>query len=385
MLGNPPEFLLPASLLILVGLSLYVGGYALPLRRLSLRSFRIAKYDEWSERKLFAVVTVFTLISIGAMLKFLQLTGFSLGTLTGISKKRYLFLGTGKLGYTALGYLRWAASLNQPSFLLLFTWFATSKRKWRSIAGLCVMVVFIIAALFPFLVSERGALLFLIIASIMIWHYTRKSIALRQVVILVVFAFVFLSVMMSLRWREGNPWASISPQAIVDRVVGTRDFFDITTTAFVVDAVNKGVLELSYGSTYFTWLFAPIPRTVWPEKPAITIGVEITQKVFGWQGIGGPPPGMVGQAYWAFGLVGVMMIPLMLGGITGLIYRSLRPYLSTNKNMLLIYAWFFIPWAMSVVGGDWNNALVQAMERFLPLFFAMKLVTRRVSARSPGS
>ena len=45
---------------------------------------------------------------------------------------------------------------------------------------------------------------------------------------------------------------------------------------------------------FVTWLVAPIPRSVWPEKPLVGVGAEIGPLLFGTR-IGGVAPGLVHQ------------------------------------------------------------------------------------------
>lgn len=375
--GRPPEFLLPALLVILVGLGFFVLGYLQKLPRLPVGRFKIARYSTWSTRRLFMIVAVLTLLSLIASGMFLQKTGFTFGDLTDLSGKRFVALEEAESGYTALGYLRWMASLSQVAFLLIIAWFARSGKRWRSAAGLVAIGMFGLAALFPFLTSARGALLWLVISSVVVWHYARHRLSIRSVVIVAVVAVITLSLMISFRSGEANPWERLSLTSISERLFGSRDFLDVTTTASIIEALEGGRLDLSYGSTYFAWLYAPIPRTVWPDKPAVSAGWDIKRQVFGLGGAGGIPPGAMGEAFWAFGIGGVVVMMWLLGAIVGAIYRTLRPYLSINKNMLVIYAGVFLPWSLAVLGGGWSNALIGAIQKLILLTVALYFVTRR--------
>lgn len=377
LLGEPPEFLLPAAFAILVGLVCFVAGYLSPFPRLPLGKFKIAKSDNWNSNRLLAIVALYTLISVVATMVFLRETGFSFHDLVGISSKRFVRLEeAGLVDYAALGYLRWGASLSQLAFLLILAWFARSKRGWTSLAGLAVLLMFGVAAFFPFVTSSRGSLLWLVLSGVIVWHYLRKPVSMQAVLVIAMLALVTLSVMLSFRQGAENPWEALSPGSVVGSVLGSRDFLDITTTAFIIDALQERRLEPSYGSTYFTWLFAPIPRKIWPEKPIISVGLEVKSKALGLGARSGTPPGIIGEAYWAFGIAGVMVIPFFIGGLMGLFYRSFRPYLTPNANMAIVYAAVIVPLSFKVVGSNWSGVVISLLQDLLPLAFALYFVTR---------
>jgi len=377
LLGKDPEFMLPAILIMLIGSLFFVIGYMHRFPRMSLRRFKIVRSDVWDTRRLWIIVGVFTVIAIIAEALFLQRTGFQLEDITSISRKRFILLPESELGYTALGYLRWAASLSQIAFMLVMAWFISSGKRWFSAAGLAVVTMFGIAASFPFLTSARGALLWLIISSIIMWHYLRRPLSTRTVVVSAILSVAVLSVLINLRRGDVNVAEGISVEGVAERLFGSRDLLDITTTAHIITAIQEGRLDYSYGWTYLTWLYAPIPRIIWLEKPVVSVGWVVRGYVFGFGGMGGTPPGSVGEAFWAFGWFGVIIIMLALGGIEGSIYRSLGAYVHKNKNMALVYAFLFLPWSFSALGGGWSNAVVGALEKALPLMVALYFITPR--------
>lgn len=375
LLGKDPEFLLPAILATLIGLLFFVIGYIQKLPKLSLRRLKIVRSDEWDVHRLWIVVLIFTGVSLTATVLFLQKTGFEFQDLTSISRKRFVVLEGSEAGYTALGYLRWAASLSQIAFMLVMAWFVSSGKRWFSAAGFVTVVMFGIAAVFPFLTSSRGSLMWLILSSMIIWHYLRRPLSIRAVAIVAIIAVVVLSIMINLRRGDVDLIIAVSLESIVERLFGSRDFLDITTTAHIIAAIQDGRLDYAYGRTYFTWLYAPIPRTMWPEKPVVSIGWEIKRCVFGLYGLGGIPPGSIGEAYWNFGYAGVVVMWL-LGAVIGWVYRSLRDYVSQNKNIALIYVYIFLLWAFRAFSNS-SSAMVGALQTALPLILALYFVTWR--------
>jgi len=260
--------------------------------------------------------------------------------------------------------------------MLMMAYFVSSGKRWLSAMGLVTIAMFVIAAVFPFLTSARGPLIWLVLSSMIMWHYLRRPLSTNIVIIAAIMAVVVLSVMLNLRCRGFLDIGEVfSLKGVVETLFGSRDFLDITTTAHIIAAIQDGRLDYAYGRTYFTWLYAPIPRTMWPEKPVVSIGWEIKRCVFGLYGLGGIPPGSIGEAYWNFGYAGVVVMWL-LGAVIGWVYRSLRDYVSQNKNIALIYVYIFLLWAFRAFSNS-SSAIVNTLQTALPLILALYFVTWR--------
>jgi oligosaccharide repeat unit polymerase len=378
LMGESPEFLISATFIILIGLVSFVLGYLINFQGIPQNRLGLLRYEHWNERRLFAVVLIFVIISIFGMRLFLRDMGFSYDGFISLSQKRFLNTEDNLVGYTALGYHRWAASLGQAAFTIIFTWFAATKKKWVSSSGIAVIGVFLVAVIFPFFVSKRGELLWLIISSFIIWHYLRKRLPYLIIFFIVVSAVIISSVMIGFRPRRGISYFVFDAQSIIEDVVVGRDLLDITTTAFIIDAVHEGDLEYRYGGTYFTWIYAPIPRVLWKNKPIISVGADIKQNVYGFYGgEGGIPPGIIGEGYWNLGVFGVVLIMFLVGIIMKIIYQTLITRNQPNSNFVLIYAGVLLPWSLGVLGGGWSNALISVAESLLPILIALYLITDR--------
>lgn len=65
-----------------------------------------------------------------------------------------------------------------------------------------------------------------------------------------------------------------------------------------------------YGATYVAAATAPVPRALWPSKPGLVDG-QTGRRFFGTTA--GIPPGPVGEAYWNFGVPGVLLVFFVFG------------------------------------------------------------------------
>jgi hypothetical protein len=129
----------------------------------------------------------------------------------------------------------------------------------------------------------------------------------------------------------------------LDDLLGTHNYLDVTLIAHLYDSVPH-TIPYKYGATYFTWLTAPIPRVLWPEKPSLNMGVEITELVYGgkkWKGgieYGTTPAGIIGELILNFGAIGVPFGCLAYGFLIRLLYNSSnqgRPHTPAGKLLYL--------------------------------------------------
>ncbi len=105
---------------------------------------------------------------------------------------------------------------------------------------------------------------------------------------------------------------------------------------FIVDEISthRGYL---WGGTYWTELLSPIPRFVWPDKP-LRFGVEYAS----WHGfdtLGGGPnmsPGILGEMYANFGILGVVLCSL-IGGVICRAWDRLRKRYADSLPVLMFY------------------------------------------------
>ncbi|WP_168216023.1 O-antigen polymerase [Halorussus marinus] len=95
-----------------------------------------------------------------------------------------------------------------------------------------------------------------------------------------------------------------------------------------------------------------IPRSVWPDKPVLTVG-SLIRRIFRPDANGGRPPGMIGRLYVDGGLVAIIVGALLFGFTLRLLYQTLVK----NRHspvFLLVYSVCLASVASGELG---NNAL----------------------------
>jgi hypothetical protein len=163
-----------------------------------------------------------------------------------------------------------------------------------------------------------------------------------------------------------------SGEKMLETIVGNSKYLDITKPAHIIDAI-PGKIEYQYGRTFTLWLAAPIPRTMWKEKPVISIGQILGEKVFG-SGIGraggGIPPGFISELYWNFGVPGVLIGMYILGLWLKFIYVNFRKHFGQNKNILLIYISIMVPFVY-LIQNSFTFFIIEAVKFIVPLFITL--------------
>jgi hypothetical protein len=142
-------------------------------------------------------------------------------------------------------------------------------------------------------------------------------------------------------------------------------------TAHIMDAVPEDI-PYHYGKTYLTFVFAPIPRTMWPDKPSIGLGPMIGELVYNRQR-SGVPPGMMGEAYINFGMIGIFSSLFILGYVLKTIFISLEPFLNHRNGILIYIAFLRIP--IVTIGMDVTVSIVQFLLEMIPILLALQYIS----------
>jgi len=375
--------LLTATCVIDVGLILFVIGYlsgSLRLDFIQRRRQAATAADRWSPGRLAIVVGVLLGIGVISWVLFLQRLDPTLASWTDLSGKRFVEVEGATISRGALGYLRWGILCIELAFYLVFVQWVASRRSVRSRLGMVVAALAVFATVFPIFASERRGLAFLVVRCIIIWMCIRGLPRVRSVVVLVAVTVLTMSVVYGLRSKPaGHGMAStLNLENIARTTIGGRDALGLAKTAVLLEAVPREI-EYQHGRTLLTWLVAPVPRSMWPEKPAIGVGIELGEAIYGTAGAG-VPPGIVGELHLNFGYIGVFIGLLM----TGLIIRFLSVNLIAlfpSKGAILIYAVLITHLTLGLLSTHASGVMVKLLQEIVPLGAAILLLRPRARCR----
>jgi hypothetical protein len=376
---KPPD-LLAGMTLILTGMAALSAGYLLRLPRWRLRGGLLASRTELRPLR-FAVTSLLVMCAAGvAMYLFVSEFGLVLAGagLDELSGKRFLDL-EGSQFRAALGYHRWAISLAAILFCVAYGW---SLRQAGARRLLCLAVATLAGAVavgFAVFSSSRGSFAMLVMAALLITYYMRRGVSLAGATAVAAVTVVVLVGITVLRpARSDADWDRVDVAGEFAAItVGGRHFLDLGKTTHVVRAVPERI-PLQYGRTLVTWAIAPVPRFLWPAKPAVGVGPLLGQQVYGTGLRGGVPPGFVAELYLNFHVAGVVLGMFALGIALRFLYESCRTeLLAGNPNVVALYAMVAQTASIHLLTTDFSKFVVELLTQALPLLLIVALIAAR--------
>jgi hypothetical protein len=251
------------------------------------------------------------------------------------------------------------------------------------------------ASLVPaYFLGFRSALGLPVLQYMVVWNYAYRRLSASSLVVtcsLVLVGFTIYGVTRTIPPDSNISLEMISEAAMADpeliyTVVSRSKGTEVV--AAVIDKLDRtGEFELGWKAALETATIM-IPKAIWPAKPS-PISERFADYFFGdsltfargynpdtWSGIS---PTVVGELYWHFGTVGVIMGLLLLGRIANAAYSTLRAY-SANRSVVLVYAIFFTSFTMFAESlQNYVNGLVLYA---LALSFSLCLLTGSIKRDS---
>lgn len=333
LLGRGRSFLMRPMALIVMGLLGASIGYMFPRRHGGRASVARMLSIDWSGGRVAFIVLVLGAVSIVSIITFVILLSIDVTAAEEISRKRFYQI-EGAETEGSLGYLRWGARLAQTAlFIYLLYRVRTGDSVWH-IRSLVVAVPLLVLTLaIPFLTNSRAPMVMDVAGLVAVLYYSGVRVSTRTLVLGLVAAVAVFQLMTAFRQQEEvRDLATL--EELGTSVLGSRHFIDITRTAVVVEAIPDD-LEYRYGTTFFAWMLAPVPRSVWPGKPPVGVGKEVARKAFGHNDRRGVPPGLFGEAVLNFGALGILPVFFLAGVLMRWAYEAIRPYLRHDAAILI--------------------------------------------------
>lgn len=376
---NVTSFIWP-SIILLLGLMSFMLCFTLFQPRLftMARNFSSSIWVKWKVDLLIWVLFGISLTSLIVFLKYSGISGFD-SLLQNISKKRY-FVVEGSDWATSLGYLRLLISLSELAFYILIIDTFQYKRKFTMPRTALIFGLGFINVFFPLFSSSRSSLLiFFLNLFIILVLYNRLN--LKLFTLGVVGSFFLIIAITSLRAKKQD--ANYSLYNLIEKVAVNRNMLGISKTAHIINGVPHKI-DYKYGSTMVSWVYAPIPRSVWPQKPNVSVGKEVGTAIFdakrnSYSGGSGVPPGIIAELFINFGSVGV----IVLMGIFGIIYKTLFfqfPLVinsALDPNNVLFYLLLVLNLAYVFFGGSVSQTAIDFLAKIAPTLVFVKLISRK--------
>jgi oligosaccharide repeat unit polymerase len=181
---------------------------------------------------------------------------------------------------------------------------------------------------------------------------------------------VMLSAYMTqLRLGEDGP-------AILRQIIGSTYFLDINVAVMVTGHVEPAQMLL--GQSYFWWAFGWVPRDIWPDKPAIDLGVYLKREVMGLATGGAFNVTGPGEAFINFGWAGMAVAPVL-----GWVFRRgeaflLDPRRTARTGSAFIYPILFYPFVQACLQSSFSAFIVGAAAQLVLILLVRALFIRRL-------
>lgn len=171
--------------------------------------------------------------------------------------------------------------------------------------------------------------------------------------------------------------------AILRQIIGSTYFLDINVAVMVTGHVTPAQMLL--GESYGWWAFGWVPRDIWPDKPAIDLGVYFKRDVMGVPTGGAFNVTGPGEAFINFGWAGLMVAPAL-----GWLFRVGEAFLLdaqrvAHSGSAFLYPVLFCPFVQACLQSSFSAFVVGAAAQLVLIlgiraFFIRRLRWRLVPA-----
>lgn len=379
LLGEPPAILMKGIFAIYLGLISFIIGYIYSSKPFPDWSKTGIFKDQINMKKFVPLAVIITIVSMITAYLYFQKVGVNFSDISAVSQKRRYKLDNGS--YTSLGYYLLLMDLAGPVYYILLIYLIRNRKSFFSFLGIFTLFLCLLNLIYPFVRSSRSDALYVIIYSGLIFYYLRGGIKISRIAYFALIGSIILVIMTTLRRdhakvRSTKLEAQTNPLVIM---VGSLNFLGVDKTSQIIDKMPSR-MNYKFGTTLFLWTLAPIPHTLWLNKPDIRIGLEVGEKIYQKRDQndpgGGVPPGFIAELYMNFSYMGIIAGMFLFGNMLKLFYEALKKIRTISIFGMVIYIQAFIPFGLKLIGGDLTGVTVNAFSTIIPIFLMMKLTQK---------
>jgi len=365
---------------ITLGLLTLMVGYTLARRSAALTRWSSVPRD-WSTGRLAIMLTIYIALGTISLLAYgRNMDLFGEIAAGHISMARRLQIEGSEYG-AASSYLIWGSRFTELAYYVILARFLT-KRTIRRPGNLAILALLLcLSVILPFLSSQKTMIANMLILSMMAWHYLYKTISARAIASSLIVLTISLAILTEFRGASQQRVAVSSDAedytAALEYTLNRPYFLGVAKTSMIVANVPSRV-DYQYGQSLILWIFAPIPRALWPQKPAVRIGPFIARSIYQRENRSGIPPGFIAELYLNFGYYGIVIGMLVLGMVTRVAYDSLVRYDSQSIHAILAYIVITLNLTLTLLSTDFTGAISSTSLSLLPLLLLLQVATKPV-------
>ena len=360
MNGEGVAFFAAGGAWLAASLFLFGLGNALFSARIPIEKIRALQASTVvSKNVLLGLAVVALAVSAAATITFLDQTGGL--SLDALSRKRSLLIDAdgGAVVRGNASYLRNLATITAPVLLILIgSLLARRERLSLSVWGL-LLVLTLSALAVPFFGSSRaGVAILLIQIGMMISLFYRLRLV--QLVTAAAILCVVFGAMTSMRTQAQQGIDQPAANAL-GALAASGNGLSISGNSLIIQRVPER-LDYLYGSSLFTWVTAPIPRSLWPNKPEVGLGKLVKGEILTGQSVvaSGRPPSLMAEGWMNFGPVGFLVFAFCGGWICRVLWETFAPYLGTSVAASALYL-LLLQEVTSLVNAGVSQVLVRVL------------------------
>ena len=384
LLYDEPSALMYGTIVTTCGLAALAIGYYLRLPRVVPPMLFTPSMNNWAPGRMYLVIGGLFLFSGLCFAAFIVTAGVNVSSLENLSAKRF----SDEAGSSAARinstkyYLYRGAALSKFVFYLALSWVLYHRKPLTNVMTFAALIALFQTIALSFVMSSRASIVLVMLDALVIYYLLRGRIEIQKIAWAAVVSVGLLVLMLASRDSSDHTTGDL-----IEKTFAGRDLLDVSKSAHIINAVPSK-LDYRYGETLYGWLVAPIPRSLWEDKPMwAERGQFLMQKVFGDKsGRSGMPPGMLAEFYWNFGWAGVLIGMFVMGILFRQIFVTFDSLPRTPASVL-IYTVILTRLTIFSLGTDFGTGFLKAGLDLVPLlamFFFFTVGTGKPAIDQPS-
>ncbi|WP_019956580.1 hypothetical protein [Yoonia vestfoldensis] len=321
---------------------------------------------------LVAVALAVTVVTMAIILRARGMGIGDAGLIEGLNRAKQINVNADGVGATLAG-IKTLFVIPKFAFVLCLAQTILQPRPMRVVMTLALAVALLGIALVS---GDRFELVELTVYAIATHAILGGRMGWRQLALglLPAAGIVLLSAYMT-QLRLGAEGATILRQ-----IIGSTYFLDFNVAVMVTGHVEPAQMLL--GQSYGWWAFGWVPRDLWPDKPAIDLGVYFKREIMdvatgGAFNVTGP-----GEAFINFGWVGLAVAPVLGCG-----FRLGEAFLldarrTARTGSAFLYPILFYPFVQACLQSSFSAFVVGAAAQLVLILLIRALFVRRLRWRA---
>ena len=165
----------------------------------------------------------------------------------------------------------------------------------------------------------------------------------------------------------------LSLNNFIEPILESTYFTDINILGSIIERMRSRNLDFLMGQSYFSVIYGFVPRFLWSDKPAISLGIFVKNEIFGLRGtLGGIPPTMPGEAFINFGWWG-LVVPFIYGFILRKFeYLVLSKFAKATLGLYL-YSLLIFPLSWSLMQSSFAITINSVVSSLILIVFVYRI------------